>query len=85
MSKRHEEKALTRTLEEYMRAKLRANHHKSHWHREDVEALLNGIQGELDELRLAIEDECEVTAVWKEAADVANFAAMVADTYEANQ
>lgn len=63
-----------------MAHQLYANRHKSHWREESPAYLKRRLKEEVKELIGAIDDSCvsgrEVTA---EAADVANFAMMIAD------
>ena len=76
-----------RQIQNRMRHKLVVNRHKHRWLEEDLGILINGLYEEVTELRHAVEDEgtYEMDAienVWEEAADVANFAAMIASRYE---
>ena len=61
-----------------MYIKLRENAHKAHWNTVTTEWLLNRCMEEFEELKeaLANEDPGEIA---REAADVANFAMMIAD------
>lgn len=58
-----------------MERRLRANDHKGGWRGDTPHALLRRLREETDELYLAITAE----DVGNEAADVANFAMMIAD------
>jgi hypothetical protein len=78
---------------EMMKEQLRANSHKGDWRERLVhrpgrtdEALttsmaLMRLEEELRELRLAVETGQDAGVVLREAADVANFALIVADLY----
>jgi NTP pyrophosphatase (non-canonical NTP hydrolase) len=66
------------TFADAMEAKLRANDHKSHWSNADLQYLSMRLTQEREELRRAVENG-DPDEVLKEAADVANFAMMVAD------
>jgi len=61
-----------------MYLKLRENCHKSHWSTVDQQWLLNRCMEELKELQDAVNDSDHGEIV-REAADVANFAMMIAD------
>jgi hypothetical protein len=78
---------------EMMKEQFRANAHLGDWRERRVEhpggtdypvtiayALMR-LEEELRELRLAVETGQEPAAVFREAADVANFALIVADLY----
>lgn len=61
-----------------MEAKLRKNDHKKHWSTCDIDYLEERLEDEVDELKLAVRERTsEVVA--REAADVANYAMMIAD------
>jgi hypothetical protein len=74
-----------------MEAKLRENDHKGGWHGEDTEGLLRRLREETDELETAMKrgpgtewpygarQKPQRTLIGREAADVANFAMMLAD------
>jgi NTP pyrophosphatase (non-canonical NTP hydrolase) len=72
-----------------MEQKLRQNDHKDHWSHEEPGWLLKRLHGEADELggavrkyRLDVPPTCSTGDRWRigaEAADVANFAMMIAD------
>ncbi len=77
-----EEKALVELLSVAQREKLRENAHKDHWRTCSVTFLLSRLDEEVHELRMEVllgwsEDRAE--KILREAADVANFAAMIAD------
>lgn len=82
-----EETRLATELGVHMREKLRQNSHKAHWRAGTVgiNHFLRRAMVELEELREAVQKALEQPteenklAVWLEAADVANFAAMTAD------
>jgi hypothetical protein len=67
-----------------MRAKLEANEHKGSWRRTPTYLLMRGLRDELEELADALIANTP-EAVVKEAADVANFALMIADRARANR
>lgn len=66
-----------------MEHKLAANDHKGHWRDQSFSTLFSKLQGEVRELEaelfVGLKDEIEYDKVIKEAADVCNFAMMVAD------
>lgn len=72
---------LTSMLAQAMQAKLDANLHKLHWAHPEVttDYLLGRLEEEVQELRDTLADYRHPSEVWAEAADVANFAAMLAD------
>jgi len=87
---------LVRKFAETMERKLRENEYKSIWKNESANWLLDRLREEVEELDRAIyrpdwkchvdkpenQRRCEMRSdVWREAADVANFAMMVADVY----
>ena len=71
---------------EHMELKLRANDHKDGWSDERIRSLMKRLYGEAWELSLVLE-RCQADTIHEsldpriiaEAADVANFAMMVAD------
>jgi len=65
-----------------MEKKLKRNDHKGGWVGEDIDYLLDRLDEEVVELRKAIEKEHIGKRIKNEAADVANFAMMIADNYE---
>lgn len=69
-------------MSQNMLAKLDANKHKGRW--EDVNPLwaFKRIVDEASELMEAVLSGQSPEEVWKEAADVANFALIVAESYE---
>lgn len=73
-----EEQALDALLQA-MRRKLSANRAKGSWRELDLTVLLDGLCVEVGELREAIEDTSDGGHIIDEAADVANFAAMIVD------
>ncbi len=78
---------------EMMKEQLRANSHKGDWRERVIHQpgstdeplttahALVRLEEELRELRVAVEDGQEPGVVLREAADVANFALIVADLY----
>lgn len=78
MSIEIEEKEIVEKLTIRMRKKLRKNSHKLHWDMLEVPDLLRWLKGEVKELEEAIEKGEHPEAIANEAADVANFAAMIA-------
>lgn len=72
------------TFAEAMELKLSANDHKGQWKsygsESAVEWFFARMLEEVDELRAAIDDGEDPVAVLFEAADVANYAMMIADT-----
>jgi hypothetical protein len=67
---------------EKMEKKLKVNDHKDGWHVCKISYLLRCLVAEVKELNLAITDGVSCNKVESEAADVANFAMMVADRYK---
>lgn len=65
-------------FETLMEAKLRENDHKKHWRTCDVDYLKECLEDEVDELKLALRGK-KSEAVAREAADVGNYAMMIAD------
>jgi hypothetical protein len=68
-----------RWFAERMEQTLRANDYKGGWKHCSFKYLLHRMREELKELRLAIEAYSDEEIIIREAADVANFAMMVAD------
>ena len=78
-----EERALVQRLGQAQREKLRLNRHRTHWRewgRNDW--YLRRMFDEMMELWEAVRAGASAEAVWKEAGDIANFAAMIADRHE---
>jgi len=78
------ELALVQTLAEAMQSKLAKNRGKRHWQDAAPTYLIDRLRQEVEELDQAIgsyleEGSADEDDVWNEAADVANFAAMLAD------
>lgn len=67
----------------HMRKKLRANTHKGGWQNDTPEALIVRLREEVDELEELIREGRP--GVYGEAADVANFAMMIADVVSVQQ
>lgn len=61
-----------------MEKQLAANDHKPGWHRDSLESLLERAKEELSELDDAITSGEDPEVIIREAADVANFAMMIA-------
>lgn len=66
-----------------MEAKLRANDHKRGWRECNLQYLSMRLTQEREELRQAIERDATPQEILDEAADVANFAMMIADWHRA--
>ena len=78
-----EERALARGLWHKMVKKLEANRGKEHWLDSEMSFLVGRLYEETAELLEAIEGGDNL-AVWNEAADVGNFAAMIAHHHQVN-
>ncbi|WP_134705152.1 hypothetical protein [Ammoniphilus sp. YIM 78166] len=74
---------------EEMEKKLQENDHKAHWSEADGDYLISRMEQEMDELMKAMIDvqfgNGDPIQVIKEAADVANFAMMIADNMREDQ
>lgn len=72
-----------------MEAKLRANDHKGGWGSCDADTLVQKLEFELAELKLALQKQAStpymleelIEEVRRECADVANFAMMISDNF----
>ena len=64
---------------EHMELALQANDHKGGWRHDSCSALLIRLREETDELKAALQKGYHLRHIVQEAADVANFAMMVAD------
>lgn len=84
MSTRKVECVLVAKLGRHQHAKLRRNSDRD-WKGHDPRKLLDLAAKELWELRCAIQDGLSLGEVWDEAADVANYVAMAADCYFADE
>lgn len=73
--------ALVFGLSDAMLAKLQRDQHKGSWRDLDPMFLLTRLLGEVEEMQHALIAGAPPSEVLAEAADVANFAAMVADAY----
>jgi len=62
---------------QYMEHKLKLNDHKGGWEEIPTPTLINKLRGELNELEEAIRGEPDLNIMF-EAADVANYAMMIA-------
>jgi len=82
MSTQEQEQALISKLNIFCLEKLKNNRHKDHWYKTDLMLLTHLLLKEVVELQEAILREDDVTDVWCEAGDVANFAGMIASAYE---
>ena len=86
MSERIKLRPAVRWFAEQMELKLRANEHKGGWANERKRSLMKRLYGEAWELSLVFQEsqadtihECLDPGIIDEAADVANFAMMIAD------
>lgn len=66
-----------------MEEALRMNDHKGGWGKETVRDLMRRMREETTELQIACGEDRPWEEVQSEAADVANFAMMIAERYEA--
>jgi NTP pyrophosphatase (non-canonical NTP hydrolase) len=82
MSKLHEEQDIVRRLSFWQLRKLRENRYKRHWRKDSTDALLLHLRSEIIELHASIRRKDAPITVALECADVANFAAMIADVYD---
>ena len=75
-----DDELLLTTLTAYQRMKLAEKEKKGYkdWVDEDLWDLVQWLDREVDELKLALITPREKEEVWREAADVANLAAMIA-------
>jgi NTP pyrophosphatase (non-canonical NTP hydrolase) len=86
MSTAREEQAIVRRLAHHQRAKLRIHRNRIHWRKWGSDRFyVERLIGETLELMEAINNDRLPSDVWNEAADIANFAAMLADRYESRQ
>ena len=76
------EKELAGTLHSFCLEKLQENRNKPHWSELNTEGILTLLTMEISELISAIDNNLPKAEVWREAADIANFAAMIADNYK---
>ena len=81
MSTPQEELLLVDRMADNMRMKLAANRERPHWNKSRQWYLLRRLREEVDELSYAL-NHGEGEDAWSEAADVANFAAMLADNHQ---
>ena len=79
--KREQHRTKIQWFFEVMLDKLVANSHKGFWDKTELRYLSMRLTQEREELRRAIEENKSAEEVAKEAADVANFAMMIADRY----
>ena len=77
MSAEFEEHGIVYALVAVMKRRLQANRHKSHWSYDSQLDLLKKLRAEVEELDEAI--KLGSVTIIDECADVANFAAMIAD------
>lgn len=78
-----EERRLVDQLRVYQLEKLEAYRAKGHWHNDSRYGLLRLLQIEVDELIDAITSRKSPEDIARECADVANYAAMIADVVKA--
>lgn len=64
-----------------MEQRLRANDHKAGWKRDSVESLVDQMRASQKKLALSMHGKESVAVVGRRAANLANFAMMVADRY----
>lgn len=64
-----------------MEKKLTENDHKTHWRKSGLPYLVGRLHQEAYELMVALQRKNDPDGVLDEAADVANFAMMIADLY----
>lgn len=80
MSTPQEEEKIVDVLKNAMLKKLAANRYKQHWRYDTEYQLVEKLRQELKELRTAILSG-DADEVIEEAADAANFLAMIADNF----
>lgn len=68
-----------------MKGKLEANTHKGDWRDSPITDLVIGLLNEIDELVESVAIGHDPEDIVKEAADVANYAMMIADVYRLRQ
>jgi NTP pyrophosphatase (non-canonical NTP hydrolase) len=78
MHSRKEDKRMLKDFNTIVLGKLRANRHKEHWSTLSVTQLIEYLKKEVEELEQAY-GEGKPSRIALEAADVAAFAAMIAD------
>lgn len=80
-STRVEEVALANRMHAEMQTMLERGHRpgRTHWLASTPTYLLGRLHEEVKELEDAVRAETDPDEIWREAADVANFAAMIAD------
>ena len=66
-----------------MLSKLAANRFKGSWEKRNIKWLLSRLREEVNELGEAINNSEHFGQIWSECADVANFAMMISENYEA--
>ena len=82
MSTQKQEETLVLKGRAYQLEKLARSRHKTFWEETDLNELLFGLRMEMYELREAADSRENIEEVWRQAANVANFAMMVAARYE---
>jgi len=82
MSNPNEERNIIEKLCMFCLNKLRINRYKKHWNDLEYIDLFTMLKNKVLKLKEAINSKKTPEEVWKEAADVANFCAMIADNYE---
>ena len=65
--------------------KLRENEHNGHWTNCEMSYLTKRLYDEFAELRRAIDKKASQETIFRECADIANFAMMIADTYNLDE
>jgi len=81
MSRKEQEQHLVTVLSEMCLEKLKENRDKVHWNQVGFDWLFARLKDEMAELEEAVRLQKPAIDVWKEAADVANFAAFIADNF----
>jgi len=65
--------------------KLRENEHKGHWIGEPMSYLTKRLHDEFGELKRAIDKKASQETIFRECADIVNFAMMIADSYDPDE
>jgi NTP pyrophosphatase (non-canonical NTP hydrolase) len=85
MSRLLDEQRLVALLGHHQGKKLRANADRKIWTETPLPVLFYRLLEEVEELKEALDLKKDAEEIWKEAADVANFAAMIADSVSQNE